>query len=334
MGKQPAFQFYPKDWIVDTSSLSLAAKGAWIDLLSAMWFSSTRGKLTKDWIGYSRLIRATVDQTKAVISELIDMGICDMENGDDKITIMSRRMMREEKEREKTRKRQQKFQRKAKAEQIGTQEDNEDKRKYNGYMTPPSSSSSPSPNNTHQRAREELVLKYGEKNVAKYERRFERYTKRSGRKYSDQYATMEDWMTDDDIAIVQLPSKSITESIPQYDIEAYRKVLLEEKGDLQSWFRENILARIRDEINDQSYKTWFEPLLAISVTGDTILIHAPAQYFENWLIEHYGQLIKRVLENIRKTEKNDSNRAKLPTKYKVTAAVPEKYIIEEEIYTG
>lgn len=101
MSKLPAFQFYPGDWLQDTRPLSLAAKGAWIDLLCAMWRSQTRGSITLPMVGYSRLIGATVDQANSVIKELTDMHICDsvtLGNGD--VTLQCRRMMREEKERE------------------------------------------------------------------------------------------------------------------------------------------------------------------------------------------------------------------------------------------
>ena len=37
MTKPPAFQFYVKDWLTGTTRLSLAAKGAYIDLLAWSW---------------------------------------------------------------------------------------------------------------------------------------------------------------------------------------------------------------------------------------------------------------------------------------------------------
>lgn len=150
MSKLPAFQFYPGDWVQDTGPLSLAAKGAWIDLLCAMWRSQTRGTLTLSLLGYTRLIRATADQAKAAISELIDMGICDAEidgqkvknlplvtDGNVIVTLINRRMVREEKERNSTRLRVERFR-------------NADmKRPCNGNVTVPSSSSSSSScNNT------------------------------------------------------------------------------------------------------------------------------------------------------------------------------------------
>lgn len=110
MGKNPAFQFYPGDWVQDTRALSLAAKGAWIDLLCAMWRSQTRGSLTLSMVGYSRIISATVDQTEAVITELTDLGICDSVTLCNKnVTLSNRRMQREENERISTRLRVKKF---------------------------------------------------------------------------------------------------------------------------------------------------------------------------------------------------------------------------------
>lgn len=100
MEKQPAFQFYPADWLQDTRSLSLSAKGAWIDLLCAMWRAQNRGKLTLPMIGYARLIGATAEQAKAVIDELTDMQVCNIvteRNGN--ITLINRRMVRENSQR-------------------------------------------------------------------------------------------------------------------------------------------------------------------------------------------------------------------------------------------
>src|SRR6266851_4554542 len=122
MGKNPSFPFYPADWIRDTRCLSPAAKGAWIDLLSEMWWAQNRGTLTLPLVGYARVIGATVDQAVTLLGELIDMQICnafteqgtplghlsemisqgvteDVTTCNGKVTLVSRRMEREEKER-------------------------------------------------------------------------------------------------------------------------------------------------------------------------------------------------------------------------------------------
>ena len=96
MGKNPAFQFYVGDWIQDTRLLSLAAKGAWIDILCLMWRSPTRGKLSMDMTSWARSIGASVDQTEAVIGELVEKCVSDSVIDRDKtVTLICRRMYRD-----------------------------------------------------------------------------------------------------------------------------------------------------------------------------------------------------------------------------------------------
>lgn len=151
MGKNPAFQFYPGDWIQDTSVLTLEAKGAWIDLLCAMWRSETRGTLHLTIDQYSRLLRVPVETTKSILEELMLTKCGDIfctkvtlknAESNDPVTVSNRRMVREEKDRKNTRKRGEKYRKNKKigheAERLklGYNGDN------NGDITVPSSSSS------------------------------------------------------------------------------------------------------------------------------------------------------------------------------------------------
>jgi hypothetical protein len=77
MGKLPSFQFYPGDWVQDTRALSLSAKGAWIDILCALWRSPNRGTLGLPLIGWARLIGATTETTTTALCELIELHTCD-----------------------------------------------------------------------------------------------------------------------------------------------------------------------------------------------------------------------------------------------------------------
>lgn len=70
--KQPAFQFYTGDWLKDTGYLTLAGRGALIDIMVAMWDSSTRGIITLTMVQFSRLLRIQVDQAMNVVIELTD----------------------------------------------------------------------------------------------------------------------------------------------------------------------------------------------------------------------------------------------------------------------
>lgn len=61
----------------DTGPLSLEARGAWIDLLCAMWHSKNRGVLSYTFAEYGRLLRTSTQKAKKVIFELVDLKICD-----------------------------------------------------------------------------------------------------------------------------------------------------------------------------------------------------------------------------------------------------------------
>lgn len=150
MGKQPAFMFYPGDWVQDTRSLSLATKGAWIDILCALWRSQTRGSLTLPIIGWARLISATVAHTEAVITELVDMRVCECTKNsqnlsapdDRQMTLINRRMFREGNERLQHIERQRKYVQKRRSKNnVNSPHDKPDDALNDAKMTSYSSSS-------------------------------------------------------------------------------------------------------------------------------------------------------------------------------------------------
>ena len=95
--KLPAFMFYPGDWLKDTRSLTPAAKGAWIDILCAMWDSPERGKSTMPISGYARMIGTNEAEAETLIAELVDMGICEsVTQRNAFVTLTCRRMQRDE----------------------------------------------------------------------------------------------------------------------------------------------------------------------------------------------------------------------------------------------
>ena len=59
--KSPAFQFYPKDWIVDTRTLTSQEKGIYIDLLAQCWI---QGNLPNDLEMLSKLANEEIETFK------------------------------------------------------------------------------------------------------------------------------------------------------------------------------------------------------------------------------------------------------------------------------
>ncbi len=54
----------------------------------------------------------------------------------------------------------------------------------------------------------------------------------------------------------------------------------------------NCLAFIKDNIQPQAFKTWFEPIKPIKLTDNALSIQVPSKFFYEWLEEHYVKLLK------------------------------------------
>ena len=57
----------------------------------------------------------------------------------------------------------------------------------------------------------------------------------------------------------------------------------------------NCLSFIKDNIKPQAYKTWFEPIKPIKVSGEALTIQVPSKFFYEWLEEHYIKLLRVAL---------------------------------------
>ena len=53
-----------------------------------------------------------------------------------------------------------------------------------------------------------------------------------------------------------------------------------EKPSIHVW--NNCLKIIRGNLNYQSYKTWFEPIIPIKLENDVLTIQVPSQFFYEW----------------------------------------------------
>lgn len=59
---------------------------------------------------------------------------------------------------------------------------------------------------------------------------------------------------------------------------------------------EQCLNIIRDNVNRQSFKTWFEPIKPISLKEEVLTIQVPSLFFYEWLEEHYVSLLKKTIK--------------------------------------
>ncbi|MDC0629050.1 MAG: chromosomal replication initiator protein DnaA [Flavobacteriaceae bacterium] len=58
---------------------------------------------------------------------------------------------------------------------------------------------------------------------------------------------------------------------------------------------ENCLNFIKDNIQPQAYKTWFEPIVAVKLDKHALSIQVPSKFFYEWLEEHYVKILKVAL---------------------------------------
>ncbi len=59
---------------------------------------------------------------------------------------------------------------------------------------------------------------------------------------------------------------------------------------------------IRDNVPQQSYKTWFEPLRAVDLKGENdvrkLTVQLPSRFYYEWLEEHYHGLLRKTVSKV------------------------------------
>ncbi len=53
---------------------------------------------------------------------------------------------------------------------------------------------------------------------------------------------------------------------------------------------------IRQEVNEQSFKTWFEPIVPLKIVHNTLTIQVPSQFFYEWLEENYVHVLRKAID--------------------------------------
>ena len=57
----------------------------------------------------------------------------------------------------------------------------------------------------------------------------------------------------------------------------------------------NCLIFIKDNIQQQAFKTWFEPIIPLKISENSLSIQVPSKFFYEWLEEHYVKILKVAL---------------------------------------
>lgn len=112
-GKAPSYQMYPMDWNRDLEEHPLFIEGAWIRICNKLWFEKERGVGIKTIGQWAKLLGVPKRLTKRILKYIDDERIGDiffpeMGGCHGKVTVVSRRMVRDQKQRDNWRKRKEK----------------------------------------------------------------------------------------------------------------------------------------------------------------------------------------------------------------------------------
>ena len=66
-----------------------------------------------------------------------------------------------------------------------------------------------------------------------------------------------------------------------------------EKDHINVWG--NCLQTIQRNVNTQSFKTWFQPIVPVKLENSALTIQVPNKFFYEWLEEHYVALLKMTI---------------------------------------
>jgi len=60
---------------------------------------------------------------------------------------------------------------------------------------------------------------------------------------------------------------------------------------------ESCIVIIRQDVSEQAFKTWFQPIKAIKLNEGVLTIQVPSQFFYEWLEEHYVNVLRKAIHN-------------------------------------
>jgi len=58
------------------------------------------------------------------------------------------------------------------------------------------------------------------------------------------------------------------------------------------------LSIIKENVNEQSFKTWFMPIVPLQFVGNVLTIQVPSQFFYEYLEEHYVYLLRVAIDHV------------------------------------
>ncbi len=83
-----------------------------------------------------------------------------------------------------------------------------------------------------------------------------------------------------------------------YDIKEWKRESKNGKDEKAEEYWNNCLGIIRDNVTTQVFRTWFEPIKALSWHGNQLVVQVPSQFFCEWIEEHYYPLLQKTINQV------------------------------------
>lgn len=58
------------------------------------------------------------------------------------------------------------------------------------------------------------------------------------------------------------------------------------------------LAAIQHKVTSLSFKTWFQPIVPLSLVRDELTVQVPSQFFYDWVEQHYNSLVRETITSV------------------------------------
>ncbi|PGH37697.1 MAG: chromosomal replication initiator protein DnaA, partial [Candidatus Nephrothrix sp. EaCA] len=55
---------------------------------------------------------------------------------------------------------------------------------------------------------------------------------------------------------------------------------------------------IRNDVDAESFKTWFQPIVPLRINGDVLTVQVPSHFFYEWLEEHFIPVLKKAIKTV------------------------------------
>ena len=60
----------------------------------------------------------------------------------------------------------------------------------------------------------------------------------------------------------------------------------------------NCLDILRPQLSPQTFRTWFDPIVPLGLSGSELLLRAPSSFFCEWIAEHYQSVVEKALKEV------------------------------------